>query len=111
MSLEHELTSRELDYEVAGLGVDAVDYLAAWDLQRRVHAEVVAGERRDTVLLLEHPPVFTAGKRTTPDERPLDPGGADVTSTFEPGAHDAAYWRRMLPDQLAFLGAAVGSSA
>ena len=78
MSLEHELTDRELDHEIAGLGVDAVDYLAAWDLQRRVHAEVVAGERRDTVLLLEHPPVFTAGKRTTPDERPLDPGGADV---------------------------------
>lgn len=39
------------------------------------------------------------------------PDDADVTSTFEPGAHDPAYWRRMLPDQLAFLGAAVGSSA
>ncbi len=35
------------------------------------------------------------------------PGGAEVTSSFEPGAHDPAYWRRMLPDQLAFLGAAV----
>lgn len=65
-------------YEVAGLGPDAVDYLAAWELQRGVHAEVVAGTRADTVLLLEHPPVFTAGKRTTPDERPLDPGGAPV---------------------------------
>ncbi|HEY0951340.1 alpha/beta hydrolase [Nocardioides sp.] len=32
---------------------------------------------------------------------------ADVTSSFEPGAHAPAYWRRMLPDQLAFLGAAV----
>jgi enterochelin esterase-like enzyme len=44
---------------------------------------------------------------------PDDRDGAPV-STFEPGAHDAAYWRRMLPDQLAFLGsalAAVGSSA
>ncbi len=68
----------ELDYEVAGLGDDAVDYLAAWDLQRRVHEGVVAGTRADTVLLLEHPPVFTAGKRTDPHERPLDPGGADV---------------------------------
>ena len=38
------------------------------------------------------------------------PAAADVTSSFEPGAHDPAYWRRMLPDQLAFLGAAVGSS-
>lgn len=36
------------------------------------------------------------------------PDEADVTSTFEPGAHDPAYWRRMLPDQLAFLGAALG---
>jgi lipoyl(octanoyl) transferase len=65
-------------YVVAGIGADAVDYLAAWDLQRDVHAEVVAGTREDTVLLLEHPPVFTAGKRTDPHERPVDPGGAQV---------------------------------
>ena len=68
----------ELEFEIAGLGDDAVDYLAAWDVQRRVHEAVVAGARPDTVLLLEHPPVFTAGKRTDPHERPLDPGGADV---------------------------------
>ena len=67
-----------LHFEVAGLGEDAVDYLAAWDLQRRVHTEVVAGERGATVLLLEHSPVFTAGKRTDPHERPADPGGAQV---------------------------------
>ena len=60
-----------------GLGADAVDYLAAWDLQRG-HAAVVADERPPTVLLLEHPPVFTAGKRTEPHERPVDPGGAAV---------------------------------
>jgi len=54
-----------------------VEYRAAWELQRDQHAEVVAGGQ-DRVLLLEHPPVFTCGKRTTPDERPLDPGGADV---------------------------------
>ncbi len=65
-------------YVVAGIGADAVDYLAAWGLQREVHAEVVATRRPDTVLLLEHPPVFTAGKRTEPHERPLDPGGAQV---------------------------------
>src|SRR5690606_10952646 len=67
-----------LEFRVAGLGREAVDYLAAWDLQREVHAEVVSGSRGDTVLLLEHPPVFTAGKRTDPHERPLDPGGAPV---------------------------------
>ena len=66
------------DYRIAGLGDDAVDYLDAWDLQREVHASVVAGDAPDTVLLLEHLPVFTCGKRTDPHERPLDPGGAPV---------------------------------
>lgn len=55
-----------------------VDYEAAWEMQRGVHAEVAGGSRPDTVLLLEHPPVFTAGKRTDPWERPADPGGAKV---------------------------------
>ena len=72
------MRERQLDHRVAGIGSDAVDYLAAWDLQREVHAEVVAGTRGDTVLLLEHPAVFTAGTRTDPHERPLDPGGASV---------------------------------
>ncbi|MGN6250955.1 MAG: lipoyl(octanoyl) transferase LipB [Marmoricola sp.] len=67
----------ELDFRVAGIGPDAVEYRAAWDLQREVHAEVVAGGR-GTVLLLEHPPVFTCGKRTDAHERPADAGGADV---------------------------------
>ena len=68
----------ELSFRTVGLDDEAVDYLAAWDLQREVHAGVVDGSVGDTVLLLEHPPVFTAGKRTTPEERPLDPGGAAV---------------------------------
>jgi lipoyl(octanoyl) transferase len=67
-----------LDYDSSGLGRGAVDYVAAWEQQRALHAEVVAGDRPDTVLLLEHPPVFTAGKRTEPHERPADPGGAAV---------------------------------
>jgi lipoyl(octanoyl) transferase len=67
-----------LDYRIAGLGADAVDYLAAWELPRQLHARVVTGDDPDTVLLLEHPPVFTAGKRTDAHERPADPGGADV---------------------------------
>ena len=68
----------DLTFRTVGLGADALDYLAAWDLQRGVHAAVVEGSQPPTVLLLEHPPVFTAGKRTTPDERPLDPGGAPI---------------------------------
>ncbi len=64
----------ELVFEVVGLGSTGgyVDYQQAWDYQRTVHAEVVAGDRPDTVLLLEHPPVFTAGRRTEPHERPQD---------------------------------------
>lgn len=68
----------DLRFEQVGLGADAVDYLAAWNLQRDVHARVVDKSQPDTVLLLEHPPVFTAGKRTQPHERPADPGGAEV---------------------------------
>jgi lipoyl(octanoyl) transferase len=49
-----------------------VDYREAWDLQREIHAQVVAGTRGDTVILLEHASVYTAGKRTEPHERPLD---------------------------------------
>ena len=49
-----------------------VDYLAAWDEQRRVHEAVADGRSPDTVLLLEHPSVYTAGKRTEPLDRPLD---------------------------------------
>ena len=66
-----------LDFQIAGLGDDAVDYLQAWDLQRRVHAGVVAG-KSETVLLLEHPAVFTAGTRTDAHERPVDTAGAPV---------------------------------
>ena len=51
-------------HEEFGLPEGPVDYRAAWDLQRRLHAEVVAGERPDTLLLLEHQPVYTAGKLT-----------------------------------------------
>ena len=49
-----------------------VDYLAAWEEQKRLHEAVVAGTQPDTVLLLEHPSVFTAGKRTEPADRPFD---------------------------------------
>jgi lipoyl(octanoyl) transferase len=49
-----------------------VGYLDGWELQRQVHAEVVSGARPDTVILLEHESVFTAGKRTEDDERPTD---------------------------------------
>jgi lipoyl(octanoyl) transferase len=49
-----------------------VDYREAWAEQQRLHEAVAAGEQPDTVLLLEHPSVFTAGKRTEPADRPFD---------------------------------------
>jgi lipoyl(octanoyl) transferase len=49
-----------------------VDYREAWEEQRRLHDAVVAGDRPDTILLLEHPSVFTAGKRTEPADLPFD---------------------------------------
>jgi lipoyl(octanoyl) transferase len=53
-----------------------VPYQAGWDDQRRLHAARAAGEIPDTVMLLEHEPVYTAGKRTEPHERPLPGVGA-----------------------------------
>ena len=67
----------DLIFKTVGFGEAAVDYVEAWDLQRQVHAAVADGDP-GTVLLLEHPPVFTAGKRTDPHERPADSGGAPV---------------------------------
>ena len=61
-----------LDFVVAGLSANSVPYVEGLELQRAVHRSVVARERPDTVLLLEHPPVYTAGKRTLPEERPVD---------------------------------------
>ena len=48
-----------------------IDYRQAWQLQRELADARIAGGP-DTVLLLEHPPVYTAGKRTLPEERPFD---------------------------------------
>ncbi|MGN6607871.1 MAG: lipoyl(octanoyl) transferase LipB [Jatrophihabitans sp.] len=49
-----------------------VPYQEAWDRQRAVHGRVAEGLDPDTVLLLEHPSVYTAGRRTEPWERPVD---------------------------------------
>ena len=49
-----------------------VDYQKAWDVQRTIHEEVASGTRPNTLLLLEHPSVYTAGRRTDVSERPSD---------------------------------------
>jgi lipoyl(octanoyl) transferase len=68
--------------EIEQLGTD-VDYQTAWDYQKQVHAEVVSGERGDTILLIEHSPVYTAGKRTEIHERPTT--GAPVVDVDRGG--------------------------
>ena len=86
---------------------ETIDYLEAWELQKRVHAEVVEGARTGTVLLLEHPPTYTAGKRTDDHERPLDSGGAPVIDvdrggkiTFHGPGQLVAYPIVRLPDHV-----------
>jgi lipoyl(octanoyl) transferase len=59
-----------------------IDYQSAWQLQRELAEARVAGGP-DTLLLLEHPPVYTAGRRTEPHERPLD--GTPVVDTDRGG--------------------------
>jgi lipoyl(octanoyl) transferase len=61
-----------VDYVVAGLSANSVPYETALELQRATHRSVVEGTAPDTVILLEHPSVYTAGKRTDDSERPTD---------------------------------------
>jgi len=57
---------------VAGDSAKPLDYRDGWELQRRLHAEIVAGARAGTLVLAEHASVYTAGKRTEAHERPDD---------------------------------------
>jgi lipoyl(octanoyl) transferase len=70
--------NRELIFARAGFGSAALPYPEAWDLQRLLHERRVRGEIPDTCLLLEHPPVYTAGKRTEDLDRPVGDPGAPV---------------------------------
>jgi len=58
--------------ELRTIRAGLIDYEQAWQWQRQLHGQRLAGEIEDTVLLLEHPPVFTAGRRTEASERPVD---------------------------------------
>jgi lipoyl(octanoyl) transferase len=55
-----------------GFAPDFVPYVSGWDAQREVHDEVADGLAPDTLLLLEHESVYTAGRRTDPLDRPID---------------------------------------
>jgi lipoyl(octanoyl) transferase len=58
--------------ELRTIRAGVLDYEQAWQWQRQLHAQRVAGEIDDTALLLEHPAVYTAGRRTQLWERPVD---------------------------------------
>ncbi|MGA0188738.1 MAG: lipoyl(octanoyl) transferase LipB [Candidatus Nanopelagicaceae bacterium] len=49
-----------------------IDYEKALAIQRQLHQEVVDQISASSLLLLQHPPVFTAGRRTLDSERPID---------------------------------------
>ncbi|TMQ89887.1 lipoyl(octanoyl) transferase LipB [Actinomadura soli] len=76
---------RELVVVHAGFGTAAVPYVEGWELQRRTHALRVDNAIPDTVLLLEHEPVYTAGKRTGKLDRPLGDPGAPVVDVDRGG--------------------------
>lgn len=60
------------EFITVGLAPNFVGYNEGWDIQREIHAKVSSGLRPNTVLLLEHSPVYTAGKRTDDIELPKD---------------------------------------
>ncbi len=61
-----------------------VPYNEAWDFQREMHAKRLAGEIHDTLILLEHPPVYTLGK-SAGDANLLDAGDAEVIQSDRGG--------------------------
>jgi lipoyl(octanoyl) transferase len=72
------VVTSELVYVHAGFGADAVPYLVGWDLQRRLHELRASDAIPDACLLLEHEAVYTAGRRTSPLDRPAGDAGAPV---------------------------------
>jgi lipoyl(octanoyl) transferase len=63
-----DISANSLDIQRLG----TIDYLPALDLQRKIHAEVACSSRGNSLLLLEHPSTYTAGKRTSIEEKPTD---------------------------------------
>ena len=71
------------EFLIAGLAPNYVSYEAGLELQNSIHAEVAHGTRDNTIILLEHDPVYTAGKRTEGEELPQD--GTPVIETNRGG--------------------------
>jgi lipoyl(octanoyl) transferase len=76
--------------ELLVVRLGTVPYAEAWELQRRLAARRQAGEIADALLLLEHPPVYTRGRRSRPEELPMGVGwyeaqGIEVLDTDRGG--------------------------
>jgi lipoyl(octanoyl) transferase len=65
-------TAEKISANIALNHAGLMDYEEALQLQRKIHSEVVSGSRPNTLVLLEHPSVYTAGKRTQDFEKPTD---------------------------------------
>ncbi len=66
----------KIDSAIESMRLGTLNYQKAWDLQKSIHIDVANSFRKNSLLLLEHPPVYTAGRRTLLEERPTD--GSEV---------------------------------
>ena len=73
----------DLQFQRVGLAPGYIDYREGWELQRNAHRDVLEGTLPNAVFLLEHTPVYTAGRRTEPHERPFD--GTEVVNVDRGG--------------------------
>jgi lipoyl(octanoyl) transferase len=62
----------DVEKEISVSRYKTMEYEQAWQLQRELHANVVNGIQKNILVLLEHPSVYTAGRRTEEFERPQD---------------------------------------
>ena len=76
MRVTNATSDMKIDSAIESMRLGTLNYQKAWDLQKSIHIEVANGFRKNSLLLLEHPPVYTAGRRTLLEERPTD--GSEV---------------------------------
>ena len=76
MRVRNATSDLKMDTAIESMRLGNLNYQKAWDLQKSIHGDVANGFRKNSLLLLEHPPVYTAGRRTLLEERPTD--GSEV---------------------------------
>ena len=76
MRVTNATSDMKIDSAIDSMRLGTLNYQSAWDLQKSIHTDVANSFRKNSLLLLEHPPVYTAGRRTLLEERPTD--GSEV---------------------------------